>query len=210
MASNSSLHFDDTSKVVQRLRAGGTEELARHFARLRPSIRAMLAQRLHGKLLSRLDASDVVQETFIRACRALDTYLTNPNIHPTIWLRILGKQVLAELVRKQYRLKRSPDCEQVNLDNDQVVGFLVDSLDSAGQKLQKDELVVLVRKLLSEISAADREILEMRHAEGYSFQEIGDLLEVKNDAAKKRYYRSLSRFRDVVLRDSNVDLQEFF
>ena len=207
MSFRSDRDFDDSldsSKIVQRLRDGGVEELSRQFMQLRPSIRCMIATRIHGKLLSRLDASDIVQETFIRACRMLESYLENPTIHPTIWLRTLGKQIMAEMIRHQYRLKRSPEFEQVNLDGDLVADFLADSFDSAGKVVQRAELVGYVKNMLNKISVTDREILEMRHADVHSFQEIGDLMEISMEAAKKRYYRALDRVRELAMDDSHL------
>lgn len=194
----------DSSKIIARLRDGGIDELSRQFMQLRPSIRTMIASRIHGKLLSRLDASDIVQEAFIRASKSLETYLANPTIHPTIWLRTLSKQIMAEMVRKQYRLKRSPEFEQTNLGDDRMAEVLSDSLDSVGQKLQRVELVSLVKSLLLRLPVTDREILEMRHSEMFSFQEIGDLLEIKMETAKKRYYRGLERFRILAMSESLV------
>ncbi|MFK7770064.1 MAG: RNA polymerase sigma factor [Mariniblastus sp.] len=198
----------DSSRIIERLREGGVDELSKQFMQLRPSIRTMIASRIHGKLLSRLDASDIVQETFIRASKMLQSYLANPTIHPTIWLRALSKQIMAETVRKQYRLKRSPEFEQHNFDSDHMAEVLSDSLESVGQKLQRVELVARIRDLLLQLPVTDREILEMRHTEVFSFQEIGDLLDINMEAAKKRYYRALDRFRSLAREDSVIDLKK--
>lgn len=194
----------DHSKIISKLREGGIDELSRQFMQLRPSIRAMIASRIHGKLLSRLDASDIVQETYIRASKSLQNYLANPTLHPTIWLRTVSKQIMAEMVRKQYRLKRSPEFEQNAFDDMHMAEVLSDSLESVGQRMQREELVVRVNALLSKLSVTDREILEMRHAEMFSFQEIGDFLEIKFEATKKRYYRALDRLRSLAMEDSLI------
>jgi len=166
----------------------------------------MLAKRLHGKLLSRIDASDVVQETFIRATRALESYLQNPRIHPAIWLRSLSKQIMAEMVRDQFRLKRSLDCEEHIFDNEAIVEYLSDSMDSVGREMERAELVTMVRRMLTQISTTDCELLEMRHSDQFSFQEIGDLLEISMEAAKKRYYRALDRFRTLAAENPKIDI----
>lgn len=183
------------SRILRRLQTGGVEELSQQFMQLRPSIRMMIASQIHGKLLSRLDASDIVQETFIRATRSLTSYLADPKIHPAIWLRLLSKQVMAEAVRTNYRQIRNLDMETVNFADGHLSSVLADSQESVGKRMEKAEEIRMVNKLLTEISVTDREILNMRHAEGFSFQEIGDLLEISMEAAKKRYYRALDRFR---------------
>ena len=107
-------------ELIEDLRNGGIEELSKQFMSLRPTIRAMIASQFKGKLLSRLDASDIVQETFIRACRMLECYLESPKVNPAIWLRTLSKQIMAEMIRKQLRLKRTPNSEEFIFDNGQL------------------------------------------------------------------------------------------
>lgn len=187
----------DYSELLDQLRKGGVEELSRQFIKLRPALRAMLAGRLQKKLLNRLDASDVVQETFLRASRNLDGYLADPKSHPFAWLKTLSNQILAELERNQFRQKRSPEVEQHNVGNDQVVEYLTDSLDSASQQMQRDELIESVRSSLQLIPFGDRQIIELRHGETSSFGRIAELLGISMEAAKKRYYRAIDRLRCV-------------
>lgn len=181
--------------MLTRLQANGDEELTRIFMLHRANLRRLVASQIHDRLSRRLDASDIVQDAFIRANERLEDYLVSPTIAPVVWLRILCKQLLAEHTRKQYRDKRNPALEVANDGSDQVIDQIADSWHSAGEALSKRELVQRVRSLLATLSVTDREIIEMRHTEGYSFQEIADQLEIKQEAAKKRYYRALDRFR---------------
>ncbi|MFK8110933.1 MAG: sigma-70 family RNA polymerase sigma factor [Rubripirellula sp.] len=181
--------------MLSRLHANGDVELTRIFMLHRDNLRRLIASQIHDRLNRRLDASDIVQEAFIRASDRLKDYLAAPTIPPVVWLRILCKQLLAEHTRKQYRDKRNPGLEIANLGSDQIVDQIADSWHSAGEAMSKKELVERVRSLLTTLSITDREIIEMRHTEGYSFQEIADQLEIKQEAAKKRYYRALDRFR---------------
>lgn len=188
--------------MLSRLQANGDAELTRIFMLHRANLRRLIASQIHDRLSRRLDASDIVQEAFIRASNRLKDYLAAPTIPPIVWLRILCKQLLAEHTRKQYRDKRNPALEIVNFGSDQIVNQLADSWQSAGEMMSKKELVEQVRSLLATLTVTDREVIEMRHTEGYSFQEIADQLEIKQEAAKKRYYRALDRFRKMA--DSKI------
>ena len=193
---------DSPSRMITQLREGGVEEFSRQFMRLRPRIRTLVASRLHGRLLSRLDASDVVQETFIRACKMLNNYLATPSVHPSIWLSTISKQIMAEMVRKQFRRKRSPQLECATTPTEKLEEVFFDEQDSVGTNLEREELSSRINFLLTKLPVTDREIIEMRHAEAYSFGEIGDMLEINVHAAKKRYYRALKRLRAAAAKDS--------
>lgn len=189
-----------SSNLLTRLQTGGQSELDLLFARTRQQIRAMIEKRLDRRILSRIDASDIVQETFVRASRGLQGYLQAPAMPPAIWLRIIGKQLVAETHRKHFRAKRTPNREQCrNSENSELLAdVLSDSVRSAGSIVQQAELARIVRQRLAELPEIDREVLEMRHVDGLSMQEAAEALELGLEAAKKRYQRALKRFRDSV------------
>ena len=192
------------SASLERLRKDRQEELARLFIGHRPYLRRLIAARLHASLLRRLDASDIVQEVYIRARKSLDDYLAAPTIHPTVWLRILCKQLLAETVRKQFRGKRTPAMETQQLGDSQLLDQIADSWLSAGEALSKAEQIEKVREILGTLPELDREIIEMRHTEAYSFHEIAAQLEIKMETAKKRYYRAIDRFRKTATKETGL------
>ncbi len=175
----------------------GVSGLGQLFERERAHLRRFLERRINRKLTSRLDASDVIQEVFFRAQQALPSYLSNPVIPPLIWLRHLSVQVLCEVHRKQFRGIRSPFREENQFDK-----FLVTSLSqssiSINSKVEKSELQSKIREKLVELNQIDREVLEMRHVDGYSLAEIAKMLEIQLETIKKRYYRALKRFKDLV------------
>lgn len=187
----------ESQDALARLQANGEDELTRLFMLQRPTLRRMIASQLHSKFLRRLDASDIVQEGYMRARRQLVDYLQAPKIHPVVWLRILCKQILAENVRKQQRGKRNPNMEAFLGGSKDMLAELADSWIGEDERMTQRETIDQVRTLLSNLNATDREIIEMRHSDGYSFQEIADQLDIQMESAKKRYYRALDRFRKI-------------
>ena len=187
---------DLSSGTLNRLHEHGQDELARLFILHRVQLQRLITSRLNKVLLPRLDASDIVQEVFIRARKRLDDYLASPRIHPIVWLRVLCRDLIAETARKQCRDKRNPAREIPLYDNELLVERFAGSTTSAGTTLAKAELANRVAEAISELRETDREIIEMRHSEGMSFQEIANQLEMKMEAAKKRYYRAINRISD--------------
>lgn len=53
----------------------------------------------------------------------------------------------------------------------------------------------MVKSALAELSTAQREILYLKFYNNLSYSEIGDLLGVKPDSAKKQIYRIVERLR---------------
>lgn len=188
--------ISDDSQVMQRLSEQGETELSVLFIKVREQLKAMVAARLDRRLSSRVDSSDIVQEVYIRATNGLETFLKSSNVHPYVWLRLICKQIVAETHARHFRAKRSPTRE-INVDDeyDQLANILVLSSNSVYTELARLELQRKVQELIKDLPSIDREILEMRHTEGMAIVQIAELLEISADAAKKRYYRALTRFR---------------
>ncbi len=160
-------------------------------------MRKFLERRINRKLASRLDASDVIQEVFFRARQSLPGYVSDPALPPSIWLRHLSKQVLCEVHRKQFREIRSPYREENQLDKMLVLSLANSSISVSG-KLETTDLQSKIRLKLLELNIIDREVLEMRHIDGYSLAEIATKLNMHFETIKKRYYRALKRLKELV------------
>lgn len=188
-----------SSGVLTRLLAGDISELNQLFSHSRAQIRAMVERRLDRRLLSRVDASDIVQEAFVRASQQFETYLRDPSIPPLLWLRLIGKQLVAETHRKHFRAKRSPLREQhQGIDQGKsLVHYLTDSVLSVGSTMRRAEVACKVRERLKELPALDREVLELRLVDGYGMKEAAEALDLPLETAKKRYQRAISRFREL-------------
>ncbi len=193
----------DDSRVLSRLVEHRDAELSSLFIKVRDHLKGMVSARLDGRLVARVDSSDIVQEVYIRASRGLDTFLKSPNVHPYVWLRLICKQIVAETHERHYRAKRTPAREvSGQSDQDLLLDFLVLSSPSVQTQLARAELQQQIRDRIASLASLDREILEMRHTEGLSMIQISQLLEISLDTAKKRYYRAVERFRNLVGADS--------
>lgn len=188
----------EDSQILNRLQENGSEELTQLFAHMRNNLKAMISNRLDMRLHSRVDASDIVQETYIRALKSLSQYLASPTVHPVVWLRLLGKNLLAETHRQQFRSIRSPNREILANDSrcDFISEQLADSMPSILSRISNEELSRKVVLLIETMGDNDREILEMRHKDEMTLVEIAKVLDIPVETAKKRYQRALARFRE--------------
>lgn len=185
--------------TLDRLREGDAPAIAKFLESIRPRLRKMLEQGINPRIRARLDASDIVQETLIRVAKSLPVYLRDPKVPPAIWIRLIGKQVAAEMHRAQFRGKRTPareiDWDSVN--GELVVNRVADTFHEVWKSVSVNEVRGKVREEIAKLSLLDREILEMRHVEEYKLSEIADALMISEEAAKKRYQRALKRFRRI-------------
>jgi RNA polymerase sigma-70 factor (ECF subfamily) len=185
----------DSSKIIARLRQGKEAELANLFDELKGNIRGMIQCRLDRRLLARIDASDIFQESYIRASNGLESFLETAKVHPVVWIRQIVKHIVAEMHRRHFRYKRSPEAE-IGVGSelpDNLIDQLASSMTSVCTNLARREAVQRVRASMLALAPQDREILEMRHTDGIPMREIASLLELNLETVKKRYQRALHR-----------------
>lgn len=179
------------------------------FDRHRDQLRKMVVSRMDSRLASRVDPSDVIQETLVRASRQLPEYIRDRPLPFYPWLRQIAWQQLVDLNQRHiWAKKRSVLSEQeldVGLSDGSVLDLarhFVGSGTSPSQRLLRDEMRQRVRSALSRMESADREILLMRHVEQMRVSDIAALLSVSESAVKMRRLRAVRRLRELLVDDS--------
>jgi len=179
--------------------------LAGYFSRYRPRLSRMVQLRLHPRLRQRIDPSDVIQETYLEAARRLEHYLESPDVPLFLWLRRIASYTLQRAHRDHLKVKardagrevrhrsRAPDATSEAMAA-QFVACGGSPSDAAARTEQK----AAVRNALDGLPPADREILALRFFEQISNAEAAQVLQIKEEAVRKRYLRALQRFKDAI------------
>jgi RNA polymerase sigma factor (sigma-70 family) len=84
----------------------------------------------------------------------------------------------------------------INLEENLSKSFLfeLEQVNYANEDFQ-EEKIDLVKSALSELTTSQREILYLKFYNNLNYNEIGDLLGVRPDSAKKQIYRIIERLR---------------
>ena len=172
-------------------------DLYRNYLRL--LARLEIGRRLQGKL----DASDLVQETFLEAHRNFTRFQGTSEPQFVSWLRQILAAKVANLLRhylgtqgRDVRLEQELAGE---LDNSsRMFGeVLVASLSSPSQQAVRREQTVLLANALARLPEEYREVIVLRHLEEQSFPEIARKMGRSLDSVQKLWLRGLARLRRV-------------
>jgi RNA polymerase sigma-70 factor (ECF subfamily) len=132
------------------------------------------------------DAEDLVQETYLRAWRSLHTY--KPGTNPKAWLFRILHNAHIDRFRASSRTVQTVD-ELEGQDPAFVVHETPESLVMAG--LMDAE----VRQALMEIPEVFRACLVLADLEGFSYQEIADILGIPRGTVMSRLFRGRRAMR---------------
>lgn len=191
----------ETRRLLQAVQAGSPRAFEELFGRHRSLIRQFVELRLDNLLRSRIDASDVVQETQLEAFRRLDDFLQRQPMPFRLWVRKTAYERLIMLRRQHVGTAARSVVRELPLPDRSSVG-LAAQLASTGptpsQELLHREIVQQVRLAIAQLPDLDREILLMRHYEELSYQEISQVLDIEPAAARKRHGRALLRLHQLL------------
>lgn len=138
-------------------------------------------------------AEDIVQETFLRAWRSLDSLQSETSAKP--WLFTI-------LRRENYRLYSRNRPEMTMLDEQHIEDS---SQDEPGDMMDKQ----LLYKAIMDLKAEYRDPLLLQIIGGFSSQEIAAILALKPSTVLTRLFRARNRLNEKFLHKEAFDEVEF-
>ena len=187
-----------TKRLLERAGGGDHAAFDQLFELHRKSLKKLVSLRMDARLQTRLDPSDIVQETQMVAFRRFRDYLKRRPMPFRLWIRKTAQQQVCDAQRTHIeRRRRSVLREEAGLSRSSrlVARGLLSAHSSPHEKLQRREQERRVAAAVAELSDADREIVVMRNVEGLSFEEIAPILDMQPAAIRQRYGRALIKLR---------------
>lgn len=190
----------ETGKLLAGLERA---ELIEAFEENRDSLLKMVQLRLDRRMAARVDASDIVQEAFIRANSAFESFRKLDNVPLAAWLRIQTRYAVGDCHRRHLHTQKRAAGNEQDLQAEHpdestcapALELMAQSMISPGSKIANQELVERVREIISQMPEVDQEILILRHIEDRSIAEAATELGVSLETAKKRHLRALRRLQ---------------
>lgn len=145
------------------------------------------------------EAEEVVQEAFIRAFVKLDSFQGHSQFFTWIY-RIAFNAALSR--KRRHRAK-------VSLDQLREAGGteLVVDQQQADEPLLQRERVEAVRRALQDLSEDHRAILVLREMEGFSYEEIAEIIQISIGTVRSRISRARAQLK-LILESSDESLED--
>jgi RNA polymerase sigma-70 factor (ECF subfamily) len=194
---------NNPEQMIVEARSGNETELGRLLELYRTYLRLLARIEIGRRLQGKLDASDLVQETFLEAHRNFAQFRGDDEPQFVRWLRQILAAKVANLVRHYFGTQgRDVRLEQelaADLDNSSyLMGHeFAASLTSPSQLAVRREQAVLLANALDRLSPEHREVIVLRHLEGLTFPEVARRMERTLDSVEKLWLRGLARLRQV-------------
>jgi RNA polymerase sigma-70 factor (ECF subfamily) len=196
-------------ELMAKARAGETEALGELCALYRNYLRMIVRTGLGPKLRERVELSDVVQEALVEVVRQFPQFTGQNEAALVGWLRRLVGQKLADLGRYHSRAKRSAGGSALPLDapweprtpadsnagGGRLLDMLALSQTSPSEAASRRELIVLLADALADLVEPEAEVLWLYHADGLSFEAIGERMGLSRKSIRGIWARGLKNLK---------------
>lgn len=150
------------------------------------------------------NAEDLAQETFIRMFKAANRYKPGRAQFKT-WMYFIAKNLCKNEIRNRGRRERYQVDNIISNDNstggndeeiDLIASAPADAVFQPEVALERKELRNTVQKAIAELPDQYRLPLVLRDIQGLSYDEIGNILELRSGTTKSRINRARLMLKD--------------
>jgi RNA polymerase sigma-70 factor (ECF subfamily) len=158
---------------------------------------------LDPRLQSKVDPSDVVQQTLLQAHQGLGQFQGQGEVELVAWLRRILARNLSHLerdhgrarrdVRREFSLEAALEESSVRLEN-----WLAAEQSSPSQRVERKEQAVRLANVLATLPETQREAIMLHYWQGRTLAEIGEKLERTPAAVAGLLHRGLRQLRTLL------------
>ena len=146
---------------------------------------------------STAEVEDIVQETFLKAFRRLETFQRQASF--STWLYRIAVNTSLDFLKRR---GRSP---VQSVEDPELLVAAPGAARSPGvvapdARLEQEEIARITHRVLEELPEIFRTVLVLRELEDMAYQEMADLLGISIGTVESRLFRARARFREKLLR----------
>ncbi|WP_243136946.1 RNA polymerase sigma factor [Alkaliphilus serpentinus] len=142
------------------------------------------------------DASDATQEALIKIYKSIGNFQGNSKF--STWLYAIVTNTCIDFIRKNRRAKIIYlDREKENEEGTYQME-IADDINTPEEILEKKETRFMIHDAINQLNHEHREIIVLRDIQGFTYQEIADILKCSEGTVKSRISRARGNLRQLL------------
>ena len=203
----------DPKELLIEARSGHRDSLGALLELYRNHLQVLAGMQLNGRLRARVNPSDLVQETFLRASCHFDDFCGDSEQELLNWLRTILRRCLLRIVQKQVLARKRTILREVALRSDGSdsfpgpsisAGSLASRESSPSSPARRREEAAEIIERLARLPTPLREVLVLRNFEGLPFPEVARQMGRTPGATRVLWLRALDRLRQISSADGRT------
>lgn len=186
------------SELLARNRAGDSSALGELLQVYRPYLRIIAERKLGPKLAVRVEASDVVQQTWMEAAKAFPNFAGSTEPELSAWLAAILDRNVQNLVRDNRAAKRDIRREEAPAGSATLSWGGARQASTPSKKAIQGERALRLAAAIEELPDEQRTAIVMRHLQEKSLDDIAKELDRSKSAIAGLLYRGLRSLREKI------------
>lgn len=188
------VQFDEPGliKLTQEGECGAFDQLVRHHQNMVYAVCMRM-------LCDAYEAEDVAQDVFVRAYRSIHSFRGESKF--STWLIAIAMNLCRNRrrwwVRRRRAIAGSLD-EKIQTQDGAIAYDAEDTSPTPSDEAQSKETQEYILIALQKLSDAERKMIVLRDLQGYSYEEIGEILQVRVGTVKSRLNRARMQLRTLL------------
>lgn len=191
----------EPEQLLATARAGGGDALGQLLELYRRYLRLLAELGIDGRFKAKVDASDLVQETFLDAHRDFANFRGTTERELMAWLKQILAANLTDHVRRRYgaqkrdvQLERSLS-QQLDRSSHAINRGLVLTQTTPSQSAARREQAVVLADALDRLPEDYREVLVLRHLKGLKFPDVARSMDRTVGSVQQLWTRAVAELR---------------
>ena len=172
--------MEDEKDLIKRLQSSSTKESA--FRELLNIHKERLYWHIRKIVISHADADDVLQNTFIKIHKNIDTFKGNSKLYSWMY-RIATNESLTFLSKASKRLK---------ISSEELQQQIVDNLE-ADVYFDGDHIQIQLQKAIATLPKKQQIVFNMRYFDDIKYKDMSEILDTSEGALKASYHLAVKK-----------------
>ncbi|HEX4071488.1 MAG TPA: sigma-70 family RNA polymerase sigma factor [Planctomycetaceae bacterium] len=182
-------------ELLATAKTGSNSALGRALNVCRPQLLHAARRRIAPAMRPLVGASDLVQDAFVNATKAFPVFRGGRASEFLNWLRRILSNRIAEMERRD-RQRLNGVVQVAGSDiNRRMNAQMPADHESPSGIASSEEIAGQIRVALLRLPDRQQEILHLRFDDGLNFPQIGERLELSEDATRMQFLRAVERLR---------------
>lgn len=185
--------FDEDMDIVLSVKKGNVDE----FEKLVQKYQKMALNVAYRMIGSFEDACEVVQDAFLSGYRNLDSFKGTSKFSTWLCSIIinLSKNRIVKMKTESRHEQYSLD-DPVETEEGQIRREVASGESSVADELEKNEIKKKVQDCIGRLDNEFREVIVLRDIQGFSYEEMAEMLKIAEGTVKSRLFRARDAVKD--------------
>ncbi len=169
--------------------------------KFRPYLRILAEIQIKGKLQCKVDASDIVQDTMLKAYAAKQQFHGDNSAQYAGWLRTILANEILQTARQHSRkcrdITREQACSYLQQSSYQLADVLAADVSSPSAGVHRDEQAVMLACMLDRLTEEQRQAIIAKYWHNESLNQIAEAMDRSPQAVAGLIYRGMQELKSI-------------